>query len=99
MMRRWISFCSLFILFLIGINTLGYSAGPFAGGRKAGLGLQLGSPTGVSFDYWLNHQSSLDFKVGTDFDDDATFILDYLYHDFSALRPTYGVKRGWKNHV
>jgi len=47
----------------------------------------LGSPSGITAKYWLDHQQAVDGGIGWGFDGDGvTLIADYLWHDFSAFK-------------
>ena len=56
--------------------------------RKFGVGFMAGAPTGISFKYWLNGINALTggFSLGSD----AGLQLNYLWHDFAAIRVTDG---------
>jgi len=57
--------------------------GPAAG--NVGVGLMLGSPTGLSAKYWLDQKTAVDTDIGWGWGGGTTFVADYLWHDFSAF--------------
>jgi hypothetical protein len=56
-------------------------------GRRFGVGLMLGEPTGASLKYWLTDKAALDAGVGWSFSDQDDFHIhaDYLYHLFDLI--------------
>lgn len=65
------------------------NAGPIAGGGGAfGLGIILGSPSGISAKVFLHRDSALDFAAGWGWAGTSAFAahMDYLYH-FTLARP------------
>lgn len=70
-------------------------ASSFSANKTFGLGLILGSPTGLSGKYFLSSSTALDFAVGDshDFDDDdgLTVHADFLWHPVNlvATQPFY----------
>lgn len=58
-------------------------------GKKLGLGLILGNPTGASAKYWLSDTHAFDAAVG--FSGDLEFHADYLWHAWDAFpQPAQG---------
>lgn len=55
------------------------------GAGNLGVGLMLGSPTGATAKYWTSQNTAVDAGVGWGFEDGASLIADYLWHDFSAF--------------
>jgi hypothetical protein len=49
---------------------------------RFGIGLVLGSPTGVAWKYWLTRTSALDGAIGLAPYDEFRFHVDYLTHTF-----------------
>ena len=54
-----------------------------------GVGAIAGEPTGISAKKWLNKTRAIDFAAEWSFSGTATFQFhgDYLFHDYSLLRP------------
>jgi hypothetical protein len=62
-----------------------------AHGRKAGAGIIIGSPTGVSFKYWMGNRNAIDAAFSIISKNDLYLHADYLWHDYAALpRPEEG---------
>jgi len=54
------------------------------GGPKGlGVGLTLGSPTGITGKYFLTNVHAIDAAIGAD--DDPDFYVDYLWHGWQAF--------------
>jgi hypothetical protein len=61
-----------------------FSGEAFAqGGKKLGLGLILGNPTGGSAKYWLSETQAFDAALG--FSGDLEMHADYLWHAWNAF--------------
>ncbi|MBN1945974.1 MAG: DUF3996 domain-containing protein [Bradymonadales bacterium] len=61
------------------VASLAWAGGPE--GRRFGLGIFLGEPSGITAKLWLSDQNALDFLVAFDFsDEDLAFFVDYLFH-------------------
>jgi len=54
-----------------------------AGQKGLGLGIILGSPTGISGKYWLDKIHAIDAALG--FSGDFVFHADYLWHGWKAF--------------
>jgi hypothetical protein len=56
-------------------------------GRRLGVGVMAGEPTGASLKYWISRQSALDAGLGWSFHDRSDFHLhaDYLHHLFDLI--------------
>lgn len=79
-MKKSLLLISFLILFLCGQATL-YAAQNNRPGRF-GLGLILGSPTGISAKYWLDKTHALDAALGFG---DMSIHADYLWHRWDML--------------
>ena len=67
------------------IGLVGVLAGGCGGRRGFGVGVIVIEPTGVSVKGWLDNNSAANLAVG--WPKDATHIhLDYVFHNFSAVR-------------
>lgn len=56
--------------------------------KEFGLGIMVGSPTGISAKYWVSGTNALDFGLGYSFAKDNSnlnFHADYLWHDGSLF--------------
>lgn len=56
--------------------------------KEFGLGIIVGSPTGISAKYWVSGTNALDFGLGYSFAKDNSnlnFHADYLWHDGSLF--------------
>lgn len=86
-MKRLHFYLSVFLLLLIMV----FAAGDVkAQDRGFGLGVMLGSPTGISGKYWTDNDNAIDFGVGFRLGRHSGFNLhaDYLYHISDALQTT-----------
>lgn len=65
------------------------SAGSIYGQQKQfGLGIIVGSPTGISAKYWIADSKALDFGLGyslTENNSNFNFHVDYLWHELDAF--------------
>jgi hypothetical protein len=73
-----------FLVLVMTVATAATAGGARADGGPFGLGLILGSPTGVSGKLYFNRQNAIDFAVGEAFANERGFHfhLDYLWHPF-----------------
>lgn len=74
----------LVTIFLISISTISLSAQE----KGIGVGVILGSPTGISGKYWIDKTNAIDAALGWDFLENASrfsFHVDYLYHNYSLI--------------
>lgn len=75
----------LFLILILGSN--------LANAKQFGLGVILGSPTGISANYLLSDRNSIDAALAYD-DDDLHFHMDYLWRFPKSLR-TQKAAFGW----
>ena len=60
--------------------------------NKAGLGIIVGEPTGVTFKYWLDKTSAIDAAAAWSFTNPGAFHIhaDYLLHSFNLFTVSGG---------
>jgi len=75
------------LIFLVSVQGSAASGGPF------GLGLIIGSPTGISANYLLSESNSIASALAFD-DDDIHFHVDYLFR-FPKSLPVDRIRLGW----
>jgi len=55
--------------------------------NKFGLGIVVGTPTGLSAKYWIDNHNALDFATGWSFKEDRFYLhFNYLVHNYSLLK-------------
>ncbi len=64
---------------LLIIAFIGFSSAQ-AANKGLGLGVTIGSPSGLSAKYWLESKKAVDFGLGWDSDSNFYFWSDYLIH-------------------
>ena len=74
------------IVFLLCL--LGLLAVPSISAKKAGVGIILGDPTGLSFKLWQNQRFAIDIAAAWSFINENRLHLhaDYLVHNYDSLR-------------
>jgi hypothetical protein len=65
------------------------------GSGNFGLGLVLGEPTGISANYWIRNDRSIDGELSFDFNNFFLIQSDYLFH-FHGL---FGTRESFTQHL
>lgn len=60
--------------------------------NQLGAGIILGEPTGVCLKYWTGGETAVDLALGWSFSNDDMLHIhaDYMYHNFSLIKPQAG---------
>lgn len=60
--------------------------------NQLGAGIIIGEPTGISFKYWTGGETAVDLALGWSFSNDDMLHIhaDYLFHNFSLIKPDTG---------
>ena len=78
----------LFVLVLAGTVCL---ASPVHRGRKFGLGLVIGEPSGLSWKYWQGSTNALDGALAmSSFNDYFAAHINYLWHNYRVIKVEQG---------
>lgn len=80
------------IVFLFACATLFAATPLFAQSRPFGIGVIVGEPTGVSFKSWQDGTNAIQGALAWSFIDEGALQVqaDYLWHEFSLLKPGRG---------
>lgn len=80
----------LVLLAVTGINVLTW-ASPIHQGRRFGLGLVAGEPSGLSWKYWQGSTNALDGALAmSSFEDYFAANVNYLWHNYRAIKVEQG---------
>ncbi|NPA51501.1 MAG: hypothetical protein GXO22_01250 [Aquificae bacterium] len=59
----------------------------FAVSNKFGLGIVIGTPTGLTGKYWIDKHNAMDFATGWSFREDRFYLhFNYLIHNYGILK-------------
>ncbi len=77
------TYCAMIILIMV--LMLPYESKSFAPkGKKFGVGIILGEPTGLTAKYWTTNDNAFDFSLGNSYLGTLRLGVDYLFH-FNAF--------------
>ncbi len=72
------------ISIFLSLAFLSYS---FAVSNKFGIGIVVGTPTGITAKYWIDKHNAVDFATGWSFKEDRFYLhFNYLMHNYGLLK-------------
>jgi hypothetical protein len=81
----------LLALWILSTTTAFLMASPIHQGRKLGLGLVAGEPSGLSWKYWQGSTHALDGALAiSSFNDYFAAHVNYLWHNYKAIKVEQG---------